>query len=60
MEAGAIGGGVSGSGPSMFMLSETSETAFAVENAMHDVYSLTGIGFNTYVSPVDPTGARLG
>jgi homoserine kinase len=60
MEAGAIGGGISGSGPSMFMLSETNETAFAVENAMHDVYSLTGIGFNTYVSPVDPTGVRLG
>lgn len=60
LSAGAIGGGISGSGPSMFMLSETNETAFAVENAMSDAYSLTGIGFNTYVSPVDPAGVRLG
>lgn len=60
MSAGAIGGGISGSGPSMFMLSETNETALAVENAMSGAYSLTGIGFNTYVSPVDPAGVRLG
>jgi homoserine kinase len=59
MQAGAIGGGISGSGPSMFMLSETNETAVAVEKAMSGVYSTTGIGFNTYVSPVDPTGVRL-
>ena len=59
MKAGAIGGGISGSGPSMFMLSETNENAVAVEKVISDTYSKTGIDFNTYVSPVDPTGVRL-
>lgn len=59
MQAGAIGGGISGSGPSMFMLSETNETAVAVEKAMSYVLSTTGIDFNTYVSRVDPTGVRV-
>jgi homoserine kinase len=59
MKAGAIGGGISGSGPSMFMLSEGKDTALAVENAMSDVYSSTGIDFNTYASPVDPAGVRM-
>jgi homoserine kinase len=59
MIAGAIGGGISGSGPSMFMLSETNETAIAIDNAMSGAYSTTGITFNTYVSQVDPTGVRL-
>ena len=59
LDAGAIGGGISGSGPSMFMLSETSETATQVEAAMRHVYSATGIDFNTYVSPVQPDGVRI-
>ena len=59
METGAIGGGISGSGPSMFMLSETEAIADAVERTMSDVYSTTGITFNTYVSRVAPTGVRL-
>lgn len=59
MQAGVIGCGISGSGPSMFVLSETNETALAVEKIISGIYSTTGIGFNTYVSPVDPTGVRL-
>ncbi len=59
MKAGAIGGGISGSGPSMFMLSEANETAFAIEKAMSDVLSTTGIDFNIYISSVDPTGVRM-
>lgn len=59
IKAGAIGGGISGSGPSMFMLSETNETALAAKKAMSDIYSTTGIDFNTYVSPVAPAGVQL-
>ncbi len=57
--AGAIGGGISGSGPSMFMLSETREIASAVEHAMITVYSPTGIEFNTYISQIHPLGVRI-
>lgn len=59
LDAGALGGGISGSGPSMFMLSETEDTARAVERAMRDVYSRTGIEFNTYVSGINPKGVRV-
>lgn len=58
IEAGAIGGGISGSGPSMFMLSSTHEIAVSVEKAMKTVYSKTDIPFNTYVSDVNPRGIR--
>jgi homoserine kinase len=59
LEAGALGGGISGSGPSMFMLSETEGVAKRIEAAMRDVYSKTGIEFHTYVSEIDPEGVRV-
>jgi homoserine kinase len=59
LTAGAIGGGISGSGPSIFMLSETQEIADSVRKAMDGVYSETGIEFNTYVSDISPSGVRI-
>ncbi|HOA37274.1 MAG TPA: homoserine kinase [Flavihumibacter sp.] len=49
-EAGALGGGISGSGPSIFMLSKTHETALAVEKLMADIYLRIGIDYKTYVT----------
>ena len=57
--AGALGGGISGSGPSMFMLSNTREIADAVEVAMGYVYSETDIAFNTYTSQLNVSGVRF-
>ena len=59
LNAGALGGGISGSGPSMFMLSATKEKAKGVEQAMREVYSRTGIEFHTYVSKINPEGVRV-
>lgn len=59
LAAGALGGGISGSGPSIFMLSKTQETAHDVESAMRKVYSRTGIEFNIYVSIIHPSGVRI-
>lgn len=58
LEAGALGGGISGSGPSIFMISKTEYDAGEIEGAMRLVYSPTGIKFNTYVSRISPTGVR--
>lgn len=58
LAAGAIGGGISGSGPSVFMLSESREIAEFVREAMNIVYAPTGIDFNTYVSRISPHGVR--
>lgn len=59
LEAGALGGGISGSGPSMFMLSESEEVAKRIESAMSEAYSRTGISFNTHVSGIEAEGVKV-
>jgi homoserine kinase len=59
LAAGAMGGGISGSGPSIFMLSRTLETADAAAAAMSKVYALTDIKFHTYVSPIASNGVTV-
>jgi homoserine kinase len=59
LKSGAIGGGISGSGPSVFMLSETLETAKKVEKAMREIYETTEIDFNIYVSKINSKGVKI-
>lgn len=59
LKAGALGGGISGSGPSVFMLSENAETARKVQNVMCEIYSNTEIDFNVYVSEINAKGVRV-
>ena len=59
LAAGAFGGGISGSGPSIFMLSATREAATDVKEAMSNVYGKTGIEFNTHVSEIHLGGVRI-
>jgi homoserine kinase len=56
IEAGALGGGISGSGPSIFMLCKEEATARAVEKIMQDIYTRIGIEYHTYVTTINPTG----
>ena len=56
IEMGALGGGISGSGPSLFMLSETEQTAIAVEKEMKSIYDKLGIEYKTYVTTVSNNG----
>lgn len=58
-DAGALGGGISGSGPSVFMLSRDEGTATAVEQVMKDVYTRIGIEFHTYVTTINPQGVTV-
>lgn len=58
-EAGALGGGISGSGPSLFMLSENEATAIEVEKVMKDVYEKLGIEYKTYVTTINSEGVRV-
>lgn len=58
-EAGALGGGISGSGPSIFMLSKDKKEAAAVESVMKDVYTKIGIDFNTYVTTINKKGVEI-
>lgn len=58
-EAGALGGGISGSGPSVFMLSKDEATANAVGSIMEDVYNKLGIEQRTYVTKINKEGVRV-
>lgn len=59
IDTGALGCSISGSGPSIFMLSKGKETALAVELAIGKVYDQTNINFNTYVSPINTEGIKI-
>lgn len=59
LEAGALGGGISGSGPSVFMLSKDQATAKAVEEVMNEVYRKMGVEFNVYVTTVNSKGVEI-
>ena len=56
IEAGALGGGISGSGPSIFMLNKDQETALIVEDIMKNIYTRVGIEFKTYVTKLNTKG----
>jgi homoserine kinase len=58
-EAGALGGGISGSGPSIFMLCKEETTAKAVETIMNNVFSKLGIEFKTYVTTIKQNGVEV-
>lgn len=58
-EAGALGGGISGSGPSVFMLSKDWETANTVASVMNTVYEKIGIDYHTYVTTINKTGVEV-
>lgn len=59
LQAGALGVGISGSGPSIFSLNKGEETAHKVAEAFKNVYDQTGIEFNIYVSRINPNGIRI-
>jgi homoserine kinase len=57
--AGALGGGISGSGPSIFMLSKDLATAQAVETTMKEIYTRIGLDHHTYVTTINQQGVKV-
>jgi homoserine kinase len=58
MAAGALGSGISGSGPSLFALSKSMEDAERIKLAFEAVYQGTGINVHTFTSKVATQGAH--
>ena len=58
-EAGALGGGISGSGPSIFMLSRDKATAIKVETVMKAIYNRIGLDYHTHVTTINKTGVKI-
>ena len=59
IENGALGSGISGSGPSIFALSKGIENAEKVANSMKEVYNKTGIDFDIHVSKINEKGIKI-
>jgi len=57
--AGALGGGISGSGPSIFMLSKDEPTANDVKNVMHEIYNRIGLTHHVYVTTINQEGVKI-
>ncbi|HZI69409.1 MAG TPA: homoserine kinase [Hanamia sp.] len=58
-EAGSIGGGISGSGPSIFMLSKNESTAQQLELIMQEIYERIGVDYKTYVTSINTEGVKI-
>lgn len=58
-ENGALGSGISGSGPSIFALSKGKETADKIAKAMSDVYDAMNLPYEIHVSKVNDEGIKI-
>jgi homoserine kinase len=56
---GALGGGISGSGPSVFALSKGEATARKVADAIAVIMNETGIPFEVHVSRINSEGIKI-
>jgi homoserine kinase len=59
LENGALGSGISGSGPSIFALSKGEATAKQIAKAMSAVYDKMNLPYEIHVSKVNPNGIRI-
>jgi len=59
LESGALGCGISGSGPSIFALSKGEDNAQKVAAAMQKVFASTEIPFEIHVSAINPEGVKI-
>lgn len=59
MEAGALGCNISGSGPSMFSLSNSEEIANKIAVETKNVVTKLGLGSVTYVSKINEVGPKI-
>ncbi|WP_010519699.1 homoserine kinase [Croceivirga radicis] len=57
-ETGALGAGISGSGPSIFALSKGKDMAKQVAETIKTIYSKTGIDFDIHVSKIASSGVH--
>jgi homoserine kinase len=59
LQAGALGAGISGSGPSIFALSKGEETAKFVGKTMAEIYNNTDIDYDIHVSKINQQGIKI-
>lgn len=58
-QAGALGGGISGSGPSIFMLSKDEATAHLVAKEMKKIFESISLDHHTYITTINTEGVKF-
>ena len=59
MAKGALGAGISGSGPSIFALSPNKEKVEAIGNAMKAELDAIHLSSDLYISPINTNGVQV-
>ncbi len=59
MDAGALAGGISGSGPSVFMFSKDANTGKKIRTVMCDVYNNLGMKYSDYLTTINNEGVKI-
>jgi homoserine kinase len=59
LKAGALGAGISGSGPTIFALCKGNESAKKVYNSINETYKKTEINFELFISKVNAEGMKI-
>jgi len=59
LNAGALGAGISGSGPTIFALCKGEKSAKDVYKAIESTYKKTGISFEMFISKINPEGMKI-
>ena len=59
LDNGALGSGISGSGPSIFALSKGRGIAEKVADGMREIYNTTGITYEIHVSNINAEGVKI-
>lgn len=59
LNAGALGAGISGSGPTIFALCKGNKIAKKVHKAIEEAYKNTGIDFEIFISKVNADGMKI-
>jgi homoserine kinase len=58
-DAGAMGMGISGSGPTLFALSKGDENSMKIATAAQEIYQMIGLEVDTYFSKINTQGAYV-
>ena len=59
LKQGALGASISGSGPSVFALVTSEQTAARVKDAMESAFRARGTEVDSWISPINRQGARI-
>lgn len=58
LNAGALGAGISGAGPTIFAISKSEATANNIQIAMQDIYKQTGLEFEVFTTKISSEGVK--